>query len=226
MIQFRLKQFSEFIEKLFSSIDNKNLVSYSETSCRDIIKCMEMWQEDSVMHWINDVALSHLNKLKRSKINYSTLFVSCENVTQLSNLKIELSLQEFIKENNPEESVKRLKEIILQEKDSGSLKYKSHLKTLKDFKFSDKFYVSFFTILGYLVNGQVTINDILDKGVYVENPSGKIRGKFIPKSAINLLDKDEVLINIIIFISFYQKENCKNKQVTEIIDNFYLDDEE
>ena len=42
MIQFRLKQFSELFEKLFASIDNKSLVSNSETSCRDIIKCMEM----------------------------------------------------------------------------------------------------------------------------------------------------------------------------------------
>lgn len=224
MIQFRLKQFSEFIEKLFASIDNKSLVSNSEMSCRDIIKCMEMWKEDSVMHWINDVALSQCDRFKRSKINYSTLFVCCEDKKRLSDLKIDSSLQEFLREENPEETVKKLKNVILQEKDSGVLKYNSHLKSLKDFKYSDKFYVSFFTILGYLVNGQITISEILDNGIYIEN-TGKIKGRFVPKSSINLLDKNELLINIVIFISFYQKDECKNKQIREIIDNFYLEDE-
>lgn len=224
MIQFRLKQFSELFEKLFASIDNKSLVSNSETSCRDIIKCMEMWKEDSVMHWINDVALSQCDRFKRSKINYSTLFVCCEDKKRLSDLKIDSSLQEFLREENPEETVKKLKNVILQEKDSGVLKYNSHLKSLKDFKYSDKFYVSFFTILGYLVNGQITISEILDNGIYIEN-TGKIKGRFVPKSSINLLDKNELLINIVIFISFYQKDECKNKQIREIIDNFYLEDE-
>lgn len=225
MIQFRLKQFSELLEKLFASIDNKSLVSNSETSCRDIIKCMEMWKEDSVMHWINDVALSQCDRFKRSKINYSAIFVCCEDKKQLSDLKIDSSLQEFIREGNPEETVKKLKNVILQEKDSGVLKYNSHLKSLKDFKYSDKFYVSFFTILGYLVNGQITISEILDNGIYIEN-TGKIKGRFVPKSSINLLDKNELLINIVIFISFYQKDECKNKQIREIIDNFYLEDED
>lgn len=225
MIQFRLKQFSELFEKLFASIDNKSLVSNSETSCRDIIKCMEMWKEDSVMHWINDVALSQCDRFKRSKINYSTIFVCCEDKKRLSDLKIDPSLQEFLREENPEETVKKLKNVILQEKDSGVLKYNSHLKSLKDFKYSDKFYVSFFTILGYLVNGQITISEILDNGIYIEN-TGKIKGRFVPKSSINLLDKNELLINIVIFISFYQKDECKNKQIREIIDNFYLEDED
>lgn len=225
MIQFRLKQFSELFEKLFASIDNKSLVSNSETSCRDIIKCMEMWKDDSVMHWINDVTLSQCDRFKRSKINYSTLFVCCEDRKRLSDLKIDSSLQEFLREENPEETVKKLKNVILQEKDSGVLKYNSHLKSLKDFKYSDKFYVSFFTILGYLVNGQITISEILDNGIYIEN-TGKIKGRFVPKSSINLLDKNELLINIVIFISFYQKDECKNKQIREIIDNFYLEDED
>ena len=167
----------------FASIDNKSLVSNSETSCRDIIKCMEMWKEDSVMHWINDVALSQCDRFKRSKINYSTLFVCCEDKKRLSDLKIDSSLQEFLREENSEETVKKLKNVILQEKDSGVLKYNSHLKSLKDFKYSDKFYVSFFTILGYLINGQVTISEILDNGIYIEN-TGKIKGRFVPKSSI------------------------------------------
>ncbi len=152
MIQFRLKQFSELFEKLFASTEDK-LFSYSETSCRDIIKCMEMWQENSVMHWINDVALSQYGIIKRGGNLFANFFVSCSNINKINDFGLKQSMINLLKDKNPEETVKRLKEEILSEKNSsGSLKYKSYFKILKDFKFSDKFYVSFFTILCYLVN--------------------------------------------------------------------------
>lgn len=225
MIQFRLKQFSEFIEKLFASTEDK-LLSYSETSCREIIKCMEMWQEDSVMHWINDVALSQYGIIKRSNNSFANLFACCSGINRINDFGLKRSMINLLKDKNPEETVKRLKEEIITEKNSnGSLKYKSHLKTLKDFKFSDKFYVSFFTILCYLVNGQISVSDAIEN-LSIDN-FGKISGninKYI--KGINPLFKDKLIQVVSVYINSFQEKECGSKDIREQIINYYLDSNE
>lgn len=222
MIQFRLKQFSEFIEKLFASTEDK-LLSYSETSCRDIIKCMEMWQEDSVMHWINDVALSQYGIIKKSNNSFANLFACCSSINKIDDFGLKRSMINLLRNRNPEETVRKLKEEILLEKNNGSLKYRSYLKTLKDFKFSDKFYVSFFTTLCYLVNGQIKIEELLESGFYIEN-SGKIQGNLDSlKSHIILLDKDKIIRDIVLFLNMFQNKGTKSIEINKIIEDFYLD---
>lgn len=224
MVQFRLKLFSELIEKLFATTEDK-LFSYSETSCREIIKCMEMWQESCLMHWINDVSLAQYGIVKRSNNPFASLFACCADTQKINNFGLKQSMINFLKNKNPEETVKRLKEEILSEKDnSGSLKYKTHLKSLKDFKFSDKFYVSFFTILCYLVNGQVGIEDILDCGFYIEN-SGKISGNLnsLIKSSNSSLDKIKIIRAIVLLSNIFQENESGSKEINKIIIDFYSD---
>lgn len=128
----------------------------------------------------------------------------------------------LLKNKNPEETVRRLKEEILSEKNNGFLKYKTHLKTLKDFKFSDKFYVSFFTVFCYLVNGQIKIEELLESGFYIEN-SGKIQGNLDSlKSLITLLDKNKVIRDIILFLNMFQNKETKSIEINKIIEDFYL----
>ena len=222
MIQFRLKLFSEFIEKLFTSTEEK-LLSYSETSCREIIKCMEMWQENCLMHWINDVALSQYGMVIKSNNPLASIFMCCADTNKMGSLGLKQSMINLFKDTS-EETVRRLKGEILQEKSSsGSIKYKTHLKTLKDFKFSDKFYVSFFTILCYLVNGQISVSNSIEN-LSIDNNTGKISGNINNYNikTINTLSKNKLVQVISVYINSFQEKDCGSEEIVKLIIDYYL----
>ena len=179
-------------EILFSRKESiEDILSNSLVSCANLVKCMEFYTEkgcdNDLDHWI-DVATSNFNKmLSPESKSFGGYLIFSSLSKEFINKNYKLGMLSFSKYLV---SIKDLKHNIEIAKEGGKLKYYSILE--KDslgrviWKHSDKYYETFFKILGYLLNFQISLNDLYGIGI---SEDGKVwGGRIVPNKPILILD--------------------------------------
>jgi hypothetical protein len=195
-----MKIFRQGGRKLEERIFNRRndfdlLVKLSSSSCKEIIKCMEMYWIDpeDIPHWIEKVVRDIMMVVNPSSDIYSYhSFISVLDKEYIEKY-IGSDVISRMKIKDPELFIDSVKRSIITEKGG---KYPS-LKSMSNFQYSNEYYVKLFRLLSAVLSGKTEINDIKinDKGdIVYPNPIPLILGGRIILSKERLKD---ILTNFI-----------------------------
>lgn len=176
---YTIKRFSAFIpenQKEFSKVDyEKEYVSYSIRSIANIIKCFELYKESSndISHWIEDVGMEIYKWMIKDPKSYGSFYACC--ALDDSQILTSQLLEEVRKSyRSPEDGIKKAFNKLRTENVKGVLKYPKFAK--EGFRYSEKFYVSFFKLLAMVLNNELTLHDIENYLWEIDPRTGKIHG--------------------------------------------------
>lgn len=196
-------------EKIFNRRNDFDLlVRLSSSSCKEIIKCMEMYWVDpeDIPHWIEKVVRDIMMVVNPSSDIYPYhSFISVLDKDYIEKY-IGSDIISRMKVKDPELFIESIKKTIITEKGG---KYPS-LRSMKDFQYSNKYYVNLFRLLSSVLSGKTDINDIRinDKGDIISpNPIPVILGGRIVLNKERLKD---ILTNFI-----YVMNGCSDNGVIE-----------
>lgn len=169
-------------EKLFSSpVNYKSILGYSYSSCVDLIKCIEFYDNcsDDIEHWVHDVATAQFKILEKYNLFGANLIcyaLSDKSLNLLENKNFLYKVRERFKSQN--DAIDSFKDDIwnskLNEKDSKKYKYRHLLGNKKLFNYSNKFYFSFFDLLSKVLNFELSLTDLENYFWGIDPISGRI----------------------------------------------------
>lgn len=146
------------IERLFSdrATEVNQIIVAGHTYVKEIMKAIEMYWDDpdDVSHWI-DKAGGYISNdtFNKSYVKPHYCFIDCLRDDEITSL-VGINSLNLIrsKYKTSEDFVKSVKIEILTER-SG--KYKTWIKSISDFKYSDKEYVELFRFISLCISGEV-----------------------------------------------------------------------
>lgn len=180
---------SNIKQLLFSKRDTiDSVISNSYVACVNLIKCMEFYTDKGcdadLDHWINVATTQFDNSVLKDQVFGGCFILQGLSRKFISSYFKEDRILNSNKYNSQNTAIESFKKEIETAKNNGNLKYYDLLdkneRGIIQWKYSNKYYDTFFELLGYLLNFQISLYDL--QGIGIDPESGKIwGGRVIPR---------------------------------------------
>lgn len=156
---YKIKKFSILNEIEFSKSESiEKAIKTSDTIVSNFIKCIEFGDKckTTIPHWI-DVIVGKLKVTKSNGFPYGMSFIRISDTTYNF---LPSDIKQKVSDSYGQKFIESMKIRVLNDKNKGTEKYSSLVRTLSDFNYDNEYYVRMLSILSNILDGEIDISSI------------------------------------------------------------------